>query len=101
MSRVKSLIVRSYICGLLEKYDESFNQQLEQNIIKRVPLCNNTEHVKVHYIPHTAVISQTSTIHLRNLFDASASNPSMKDFLQRSGVITRYLAYTKLVSFQP
>ena len=87
LSRVKTLIMRLRSCGLLEKYDEVFKHQLEQNIIERVPPCTSTQQLaRVHYIPHTAVMRQSSTTPLRIVFDASAGNPSLNDFLSKGPV---------------
>ncbi|XGW27806.1 hypothetical protein V3C99_007969, partial [Haemonchus contortus] len=76
--------------GLLDQYNEVFQDQLRQNIIEVV---NEEERApgRVHYIPHQAVLTpHKNTTKLRIVFDASArykNASSLNDNLYRGPVI--------------
>lgn len=60
---------------------------LNESTLTKVPPNQTTEQLeRVHYIPHTAVMRQSSTTPLRIVLDVSASNPSLNDFLSKGPV---------------
>ena len=71
--------------AVLEQYDRTIKEQLENGIIEAVDPCEPTPN-DVHYLPHHAVVrTDKSTTKLRVVYDASArsSGPSLNDCLHK------------------
>ena len=68
----------------LQEYDSVIQNQIKQGIIQSVEDLGSMEVVKVHYLPHHAVIRQDKeTTKLRVVYDASTKSdgPSLNDCL--------------------
>ncbi|VDL74292.1 unnamed protein product, partial [Nippostrongylus brasiliensis] len=87
---------------LLDKYHETFQEQLRLNIIEEVDVMQQARG-RIHYLPHQAVLTpQKSTTKLRVVFDASAhykNSPSLNDALHRGPVLLPKL-YGLLLRFR-
>lgn len=69
--RLKSTVEALRKKGLIEDYQEVFNQWLDEKIIEEVKH-DELEKTSCHYLPHRAVVKEHSTTTIRPVFDASA-----------------------------
>ena len=81
--------------GKLKDYDDIIKGQIEAGILERVP-ANITSSNGIHYIPHQAVIKESSeTTKLRVVFDCSAKanleQPSLNDCLETGPALQPHL----------
>ena len=90
--------------SILSEYDKSICRQLDDGIIERVPL-NEESLSGGHFLPHHGVMCQDKEISkLRIVFDGSA-NESLKDFslndcLQKGPNSTPHIFDTLLLKFR-
>ncbi|XP_054720641.1 uncharacterized protein LOC129230265 [Uloborus diversus] len=69
--------------GLRDKYDEVFDEWIQEGIIEE--LSNSEIDMPAHYLPHRPVIKEKGTTKIRPVFDASSkgpNHPSLNDCLE-------------------
>lgn len=78
--RLDSTIKKLKADGIKEAYDQVLKDWITEGIIEVVPQSERNN--SAHYLPHRAVIKESSTTPIRPVFDASAKEKNMPSLNQ-------------------